>query len=222
MNENNVVKYNNNLPAPDNFVQLTDMCDWFSKSEVVGPSYYMKPQAILFAIQLGNSLGFSPARSLSCIYPIRNKFTLSYEACMALVLNSGLLESLEEEFKNDTAFCKIKRKGLPVYEYSFSIEEAKTAGLYPGKENSAWRSYPKRMLSIRAKMFAIKDRFPDVLMGLSLTEEVMDYEQNRNIDWSKTNKTVANKSFENEDIPLSDTQDKYILRSTLEGEIIHG
>jgi len=55
----------------------------------------------------------------------------------------------------------------------FSVEDAKRAGLW-GKQGP-WQAYPKRMLQMRARGFALRDAYPDVLKGLISTEEAQDY-----------------------------------------------
>ena len=37
-----------------------------------------------------------------------------------------------------------------------------------------WQQYPKRMRQMRARAFALRDVFPDVLRGLPVAEEIMD------------------------------------------------
>jgi hypothetical protein len=55
----------------------------------------------------------------------------------------------------------------------FSVEDAKRAGLW-GKQGP-WSAYPKRMMQMRARGFALRDAFPDVLKGLITAEEAEDY-----------------------------------------------
>jgi hypothetical protein len=57
----------------------------------------------------------------------------------------------------------------------FSVSDAKKAGLW-GK-SGPWTQYPKRMLQLRARGFALRDAFPDVLKGLVTAEEAQDYPQ---------------------------------------------
>jgi hypothetical protein len=52
------------------------------------------------------------------------------------------------------------------------MDDAKAAGLQ-GKQGP-WTQYPKRMRQMRARAFALRDVFPDVLRGLPVAEEVMD------------------------------------------------
>jgi predicted ATPase len=53
------------------------------------------------------------------------------------------------------------------------VADAKKAGLW-GK-TGPWSQYSKRMLQLRARGFALRDAFPDVLKGLVTAEEAQDY-----------------------------------------------
>lgn len=72
------------------------------------------------------------------------------------------------------ATCEAKRRGYPqATTVHFSVVDAKKAGLW-GK-SGPWTQYPKRMLQLRARGFALRDAFPDVLKGLVTAEEAQDY-----------------------------------------------
>ena len=72
------------------------------------------------------------------------------------------------------AVCEAKRRG---YEkptvVRFSVADAKKAQLW-GK-SGPWTQYSRRMLQMRARGFALRDAFPDVLRGLVTAEEAQDY-----------------------------------------------
>ncbi|MBW8617176.1 MAG: recombinase RecT [Hyphomicrobiales bacterium] len=72
--------------------------------------------------------------------------------------------------KTRTAICQVLRSGRsePIIR-SFSIEDAKRAGLW--QKPGPWTDYPDRMLMMRARAFALRDAFPDVLTGLYIREE---------------------------------------------------
>ena len=69
------------------------------------------------------------------------------------------------------AFCEVTRAGwdTPIRR-SFSTQDAKRANLW--KKEGPWLDYPKRMLQMRARAFALRDAFADVLGGLYLREEI--------------------------------------------------
>jgi hypothetical protein len=99
------------------------------------------------------------------------------DAVIALVRGSGLLDSIHEEITADVATCTVKRRGEPPASRSFSVEDAKRAGLY-GKQGP-WQQYPKRMLQMRARAWALRDVFPDVLRGVHVAEEAQDMPNER-------------------------------------------
>jgi len=55
---------------------------------------------------------------------------------------------------------------------TFSVKDARLAGLM--NKAGPWKQYPKRMLQMRARGFAIRDAFPDALKGVITYEEASD------------------------------------------------
>jgi hypothetical protein len=93
---------------------------------------------------------------------------------MASAVCESVTETIDGEGDNMVATCSAKRRG---YErptvVRFSVADAKKAGLW-GK-TGPWTQYPRRMLQLRARGFALRDAFPDVLKGLVTAEEAHDY-----------------------------------------------
>jgi hypothetical protein len=82
--------------------------------------------------------------------------------------------------KDETgAVCTFWRQGkqLPVTR-RFSIGHAKKAGLW-GKAGP-WQNYPDRMMLQRARGFAGRDTFPDLLRGIKTAEEALDIAPDEN------------------------------------------
>lgn len=134
---------------------------------------------VLMAMQMGAEVGMPPMQSLQSIMIVNDRPALWGDAQLALVLNSGLCEKLEETIEGEektqmTATCKVMRKGIGLIERSFSWKEAASAGL-TAKFGSLYDKYPKRMLAMRARAFALRDAFPDVLKGF--THSVEEVEQ---------------------------------------------
>lgn len=136
------------------------------------------PTAAAFvAIQLGAEVGLSPMASVQNIAVINGKPGLYGPAMLAVVEASGKLENFEEWIEGEgdkmVAHCRVKRFGRPERLTSFSWDDAKKAQL-TGKRGP-WTEYPKRMMQARARSFALRDVFPDVLAGLSQSvEELAD------------------------------------------------
>jgi hypothetical protein len=107
---------------------------------------------------------------------IGNNPTVWGDGALALVEASGLLEWHEESFDEatKTATCTVKRLGKPSPTVrTFSFEEARAAGLL--NKDGPWKGYPKRMCQMRARAFALRDTFADVLKGIGIAEEVRDH-----------------------------------------------
>ena len=136
------------------------------------------PEACMIAIMHGLEVGLSPLSALQRIAVINGRPTLWGDGALALVKASGLCEAIDEWIEGDkpedwVAVCNLIRKHDPVpVERRFSSQDAKRARLW-GK-SGPWSDYPKRMLQMRARAFALRDAFPDVLGGLYLTEELIE------------------------------------------------
>lgn len=140
------------------------------------PNGFKSPETCFVAIMAGAELGLPPFQSLQSFAIINNRPTLWGDALMAVVRTNGfkVREWLEGEGDNMEAFCEVIRPDNgDVAEASFSVSDAKTAGLW--KKGGPWTTNPKRMLKMRARAFAIRDGAADVLRGFQIREEVEDY-----------------------------------------------
>ena len=129
------------------------------------------------AIMMGMEIGLTPMNAIQNIAVINGRPSIWGDAAMALVRGSGLVEYIEEnQFEENgkkVATCKVHRKGEPnAHTVKFTQQQAITAGLWGG---NVWKKYPERMLQMRARAYALRDVFPDVLKGISIAEEVRDY-----------------------------------------------
>lgn len=133
--------------------------------------------ACFVAMQAGAEIGLSPMQAIQNIAVINGKPGIYGPAALGLVKASGLLvgivEGIEGKGNERFAFCKLQRVGEPERCFTFSVSDAKVAGLW-GK-SGPWTQYPDRMLTARARGFALRDVFPDVLLGLAYSiEELSD------------------------------------------------
>ena len=144
----------------------------------LAPTGLETPEACLIAILHGLELGLTPLAAIQRIAVIDRRPTLWGDGALALVRASGQCQWVREELEGESteawsATCSVKRRGegRPV-ERRFSVQDARRAGLWgrPGP----WTQYPQRMLQMRARAFALRDAFADVLGGLYLREELED------------------------------------------------
>ena len=174
----NLVTTNNQGFAPTTLDEAMRFSEMLAKSSMVPKQYQNKPEDVLVAVQWGKELGLAPLQALQNIACINGKPSVYGDAALALVQASQLCEGIDEHIEgegtpNPVAICIAKRRGRNPVVSRFSVEDAKRAGLW-GKQGP-WQSYPKRMLAMRARGFALRDAFPDVLKGLITVEEAQDY-----------------------------------------------
>ncbi len=158
--------------TPSSLAEAMEFAGMMSKSSIVPKDYQNNPGNILVAIQWGMEIGLQPLQSMQSIAVINGRPSIWGDAMLALVRSSGLLEAINEEVTDSKAVCTIKRRGEQEVVREFSMQDAKQAGL-TGKQGP-WSQYPKRMLQMRARAFALRDVFPDVLRGVHVAEEAQD------------------------------------------------
>lgn len=151
------------------------------------PKSYENPHMVFAGMEYAVELGLRPFQGLRNICMINGNPSIWGELPLALARRTGELESIEEflidkeynriSFANKNlnaphwaAVCQIKRKNQPMVEAFFTIEDAKTAGLLSRKNTTPWDTYPKVMITRRARSQALKTAFADALAGTSIAE----------------------------------------------------
>lgn len=161
---------------PSNLDEAIRMAEIMSKASIVPKDFMGNPGNILIAMQWGMELGLAPLQAMQNIAVINGRPSLWGDAMIGLVRGSDICEYVKEtvdgEGENMVATCRAKRRGQEEEVRTFSVDDAKLAGLW-GKVGP-WKQYPKRMLQLRARGFAIRDTFADVLKGMDSAEEQRD------------------------------------------------
>lgn len=168
------------LMDPQSLDEAMRLADMLATSNLVPKNYQNKPSDILVACSWGSEIGLKPLQALQNIAVINNVPAVWGDAVVALVRGSGLCEYINQDWDEatKTATCTVKRKGEPEQVRTFSYEDANIAGHL---NKDTYKKNLRRMLSIRARAFALRDVFADVLKGLKVAEEVMDYQEEKDI-----------------------------------------
>lgn len=180
--------------APTNFEEALAFADYLSKSELVPLQYINKPHNIVVAIQHGMEIGLAPLQAMQSIAVINGRPSLWGDSMLALVMSHPAYEEHTEEIEGvgdaRAAVFTIKRKGQKAHVVRFSVEDAQRAGKWDTRDkvtrkgqngsyetanDSPWYRYPERMLKMRARGFALRDKFPDALRGMISREEAEDF-----------------------------------------------
>lgn len=155
------------------------MAQMLPKSYGSGDIELMSAKAFT-AMQLGAEVGMSPMQSIQSIAVVNGMPTIWGDAQLALVLSHHTCEDVEETYTgmpyddNFKAVCTAKRKGRKPVTAEFSVADAKEAQLW--SKSGTWQTHKKRMLRYKARAFALRDTFPDVLKGLTHSTEEMQGE----------------------------------------------
>lgn len=145
-----------------------------SKSGIIPLSYKNKPEDIFVAMAMGYQLGFPIEQSLQDVAVINGRPCLWGDGLLSLALNHQECDAINEEpIYNSSGeiigyCCEVIRKGHKPHYKEFTIQDAQRAGLL--KKGGVWTSYPSRMLQMRARSLAIRDKFADALRGLRIAE----------------------------------------------------
>lgn len=129
------------------------------------------PAGAYAVVQYGYELGLGPMTSLQNINLIQGKPAANGQTMLSLAMSRGVTFKVEEE---TTESCTIEfKRGNMVYRSTFTVEDAKRAGL-TGKDN--WKKWPSEMLYWRAVAKGIRRIAPDAVMGLYTPDELTNGE----------------------------------------------
>jgi transcription termination factor NusB len=167
------------IPRPSTITEAMNLATMISKSSFAPKGMANKPGDVLLAWQLGAEIGLSLMQALQNIAVINGKPTIYGDAALAVVQSHPHYVNHREWYEGSVkdgsriAYCAVTRRGSPEHIVGFSMDDAKKASLW-GK-SGPWSQYSDRMLQMRARGFAIRDKFSDALKGIITREEAEDY-----------------------------------------------
>jgi hypothetical protein len=166
-------------------VQLDNIDECFRFASTIhnsrlAPKGLETPQAVMLAIFMGLELGMKPMTAIQNIAVINGRPSIWGDAALAICRQSQLF--VEDDFNESIDYnddgkpvagtCTCRRFGGRLVKHTFSMTDAQNAGLL--EKNTPWRTYTRRMLQMRARSWALRDCFPDLLLGMRLAEEQQD------------------------------------------------
>lgn len=158
------------LPSQATLQTMLTLADQLYRSTLL-PAHIKSGAAALAVIQNGLELGLPPMYALRKTAIVQGKPTIESEVMLALIYHHHGDEAVQWVRHDDqAAVLRYKRRGASEHrEFSFTIEQAKAAGL-TGKDT--WKSYPGAMLRARCISAMARIAFPDVIAGLYTAEEL--------------------------------------------------
>lgn len=148
----------------------------------LAPKGLDRPEQVMVAIMAGAELGLAPFQALQSFAIVNNRPTLWGDGLMAVARAQGIraAETLQGEGDAMVATCAVTRPDTgEQIERTFSVADAKKANLW--NKPGPWQQYPRRMLQMRARAWALRDGCADMLRGFQVREEVEDYQAARDV-----------------------------------------
>ncbi len=159
--------------APRNIDEAYRLGDGFAKSGFF-PALKTGSQ-VLVAMQIAKDTRVPFTSIAQNVMFVNGRVSLFGDALLGVAYASGGMTDFEETCEGEgdeaVATCRVVKKGIvtPIIR-RFSVADAKAAKLW-GKAGP-WQTYPKRMLQMRARAWALRDA--GVTSGLSSAEELRD------------------------------------------------
>lgn len=129
-------------------------------------------EGVFAVVEKAKSIGVSPLDALNGgMYFVKGKVELSSGMMNQLI--RAQKHSITKDRKSDNTICILHGRRADngdTWTESFSIEDAKTAGIY----GNQWLKYPKDMLFARALSRLARQLFPDVIKGCYVQGEIRD------------------------------------------------
>ena len=127
-------------------------------------------EGIYAIVEMAKSVGINPLLALNGgMYFVHGKVEMSALMMNTLIRQSG--HSITKDKKSDGTICILHGKRSDTgdtWVESFSVEDAKTAGIY----RNQWLKYPKDMLFARALSRLARQLFPDIIKGCYVQGEI--------------------------------------------------
>lgn len=132
-------------------------------------TYQNNPGAVMLAQEWATARGVDLLTTMQTVAFISGKPVIDATMQRALAMRAGY--EVEIGVTDKSATCTLSRDGKPCGSSTYTVEDAKTAGL-AGKDN--WKKNPKAMLVARATSQTMRWHAPDVMVGVFTEDEVDD------------------------------------------------
>lgn len=148
-----------------------DLAGKIAGTAFVPKSLRGKPAEVAACILTGREIGIGPMESLSKIYVVDGRPTMSAELMRSLVLRAGH-DIHYPTLSDDKVTVEGRRAGSERWTtVTWTLKDAERVGL---KGKDTWRKHPRQMLSARATAELCRLLFPDALGGVTYTPDEVE------------------------------------------------
>ncbi len=132
----------------------------FAESRCFSDTHEMTQACV--KIQAGRELGFGPVQSMTGIYLVKGKISISANLMAAAVRRHPRYDYQVRHLDEQKCVIEYTMDKQPIGVSAFTMDDAKKAGLANGDN---WRKYPRNMLFARAMSNGARWFCPDVFGG---------------------------------------------------------
>ncbi len=122
----------------------------------------------------GQELGLGPIASMTGIYIVKGRVTMSANLMAAQIKRSGRYNYRVTTMTNDAVVVEFYENGQSIGVSSYTADDAKAAGLWGSSD--PWKKSPRNMLFARAMSNGAKWFAPDIFAGPVYTPDEMESE----------------------------------------------
>lgn len=154
-----------------------------AKSQFVPKGFQGQPAEILIAASIGARLELYVFSSLQSLAVVNGRPTLYGDAMLGICQQRPDWRGMSVAWsgQGDAECCTVTIKradpsgSVNATEGRFGVTDAKKAGLWT--KQGPWSQYPRRMMEMRARAYALRGAFADALMGFHAREEMEDVQE---------------------------------------------
>lgn len=163
------------------FEDAQRMAKVFVNSSLVPQQFKGDLGSCLIALNMANRMKADPLQVMQNIYIVHGKPSFSSSYLIACFNQCGRYSAIRYKFEGergtDTWGCKAVATELSTGEIlegvTVTMAMAKAEGWY-NKAGSKWKTMPELMMRYRAATFLIRSVAPEIALGFTTTEEVLD------------------------------------------------
>jgi hypothetical protein len=149
----------------------------FAASSLVPQQYQGNVANCIVALEMANRMGAAPLMVMQNLYIVHGNPGWSSKFLIASFNKCGRFSAIRYQFNADRTACRAwsveKETGERIEGPEVSMQMAKDEG-WSGKSGSKWKTMPELMLMYRAAAFLIRAYAPEISMGLSTDDEIID------------------------------------------------
>jgi hypothetical protein len=175
---------NAKAPPPTGYLDDETKRQWWmaeklSQAAGIPDAYRKSPSDCYLAIRMAHQIGIEPLAFMQRSYPVKGKIGIEGQLYIGVMNSSGI-------YKHGIGY-KLTGEGMArkcvAYGQRADNDEIESAEVsmqmadkegWLGKAGSKWQTMPDHMLKLRAGAFLVREYHPELVLGLTPIEEIVD------------------------------------------------